>query len=81
MSYITSTIRGSPSLVSGKEVDLVLVQELHTLTNLPHADIQTCIKGTRKYGVACEGWGKGKVNSFTTLRLCKCLMLTILLPV
>lgn len=37
-----------------------LVQELHTLTNLPHADIQTRIKGTRKYGVAFEGWGRGR---------------------
>ncbi|MXX94724.1 MAG: tryptophan 7-halogenase [Gammaproteobacteria bacterium] len=37
-----------------------LVQELHTLTNLPHADIQNRIKGTRKYGVAFEGWGRGK---------------------
>jgi len=37
-----------------------LVQELHTLTNLPHADIQTRIKGTRKYGVAFDGWGRGK---------------------
>lgn len=37
-----------------------LVQELHTLTNLSHAEIQTRIKGTRKYGVAFEGWGRGK---------------------
>lgn len=35
-----------------------LVQELAKLTNLPHAIIQQQIKGTRKYGVAFEGWGQ-----------------------
>ena len=35
-----------------------LVQELHTLTDLPHETIQQRLKGTRKYGVAFEGWGR-----------------------
>ncbi len=35
-----------------------LVQELHKLTTLPHEDIQQRLKGTRKYGVAFEGWGR-----------------------
>ncbi|MXZ44188.1 MAG: tryptophan 7-halogenase [Gammaproteobacteria bacterium] len=35
-----------------------LVQELAQLTNLPHEKIQQQIKGTRKYGVAFEGWGQ-----------------------
>ena len=39
-----------------------LVQELHQLTNLPHEVVQQRIKGTRKYGVAFEGWGRLKRN-------------------
>ena len=39
-----------------------LVQELAQLTNLPHEKIQREIKGTRKYGVAFEGWGQRKQN-------------------
>ena len=35
-----------------------LVQELHQLTNLPHEVIQQRLNGTRKYGVAFEGWGR-----------------------
>ena len=35
-----------------------LVQELHKLTELPHEIIQQRLKGTRKYGVAFEGWGR-----------------------
>ena len=35
-----------------------LVQELHRLTNLPHEIVQQRLKGTRKYGVAFEGWGR-----------------------
>ena len=35
-----------------------LVQELHQLTNLPHETVQQRLKGTRKYGVAFEGWGR-----------------------
>ena len=35
-----------------------LVQELRKLTNLPHETIQQRLKGTRKYGVAFEGWGR-----------------------
>ena len=35
-----------------------LVQELQRLTNLPHQDVQKRLKGTRKYGVAFEGWGR-----------------------
>ena len=35
-----------------------LVQELHKLTHLPHETIQQRLKGTRKYGVAFEGWGR-----------------------
>ena len=35
-----------------------LVQELRQLTNLPHEIIQERLKGTRKYGVAFEGWGR-----------------------
>ena len=34
-----------------------LVQELQQLTNLPHESIQQRLNGTRKYGVAFEGWG------------------------
>ncbi len=34
-----------------------LVQELHQLTNLPHETVQYRLHGTRKYGVAFEGWG------------------------
>ena len=34
-----------------------LVQELHTLTKLPHEVVQQSIKGTRKYGVLFQGWG------------------------
>ena len=35
-----------------------LVQELQQLTNLPHETVQQRLKGTRKYGVAFEGWGR-----------------------
>ena len=35
-----------------------LVQELHKLTDLPHETVQQRLKGTRKYGVAFEGWGR-----------------------
>ena len=35
-----------------------LVQELHQLTGLPHEAVQQRLKGTRKYGVAFEGWGR-----------------------
>ena len=34
-----------------------LVQELQQLTSLPHETVQQRLKGTRKYGVAFEGWG------------------------
>ena len=34
-----------------------LVQELQQLTKLPHETIQQRLNGTRKYGVAFEGWG------------------------
>ena len=35
-----------------------LVQELRQLTNLPHETVQQRLRGTRKYGVAFEGWGR-----------------------
>ena len=35
-----------------------LVQQLHQLTNLPHETVQQRLKGTRKYGVSFEGWGR-----------------------
>ena len=35
-----------------------LVQELQQLTKLPHETIQQRLNGTRKYGVAFEGWGR-----------------------
>ncbi len=35
-----------------------LVQELHELTGLPHETVQQRLNGTRKYGVAFEGWGR-----------------------
>ena len=35
-----------------------LVQQLQQLTNLPHEIVQQRLKGTRKYGVAFEGWGR-----------------------
>ena len=34
-----------------------LVQQLQHLTDLPHDTVQQRLKGTRKYGVAFEGWG------------------------
>ncbi len=34
-----------------------LVQQLRRLTDLPHETVQQRLKGTRKYGVAFEGWG------------------------
>ena len=34
-----------------------LVPHLQQLTNLPHENIQQFLNGTRKYGVAFEGWG------------------------
>ena len=39
-----------------------LVQELQKLTNLPHESIQQRLNGTRKYGVAFEGWGRRNRN-------------------
>ncbi len=35
-----------------------LVQELRKLTSLPHETVQQRLKGTRKYGVIFEGWGR-----------------------
>ena len=35
-----------------------LVQHLRELTDLPHETIQQRLNGTRKYGVAFEGWGR-----------------------
>ena len=35
-----------------------LVRELQRLTDLPHETVQQRLKGTRKYGVAFEGWGR-----------------------
>ncbi len=35
-----------------------LVQQLQQLTDLPHGTVQQCLNGTRKYGVAFEGWGR-----------------------
>ena len=35
-----------------------LVQELRRLTGLPHEAVQQRLNGTRKYGVAFEGWGR-----------------------
>ena len=35
-----------------------LVAELHRLTNLPHDIVQQRLKGTRKYGIGFEGWGR-----------------------
>ena len=35
-----------------------LVQELRQLTRLPHETVQQRLNGTRKYGVAFEGWGR-----------------------
>ncbi len=35
-----------------------LVQELRQLTDLAHETVQQRLKGTRKYGVAFEGWGR-----------------------
>ena len=35
-----------------------LVQELQQLTKLPHETVQKRLNGTRKYGVAFEGWGR-----------------------
>ena len=41
-----------------------LVQEIKQLTNLPHEEIQQRLRGTRKYGVAFEGWGR-RTRDFT----------------
>ena len=35
-----------------------LVPELHRLTDLPHDVVQQRLKGTRKYGIGFEGWGR-----------------------
>ena len=35
-----------------------LVSELHRLTGLPHDLVQRRLQGTRKYGIAFEGWGR-----------------------
>ena len=35
-----------------------LVQQLQQLTELPHEAVQQRVQGTRKYGVAFEGWGR-----------------------
>ena len=35
-----------------------LVRELQQLTSLPHDTVQRRLSGTRKYGVAFEGWGR-----------------------
>ena len=35
-----------------------LVQEIRRLTEMPHETIQQRLQGTRKYGVAFEGWGR-----------------------
>ena len=35
-----------------------LVQHLQQLTDLPHETVQRRLRGTRKYGVAFEGWGR-----------------------
>ena len=35
-----------------------LVEELHKLTDLSHETVQQRLQGTRKYGVAFEGWGR-----------------------
>ena len=35
-----------------------LVQQLHQLTDLPHETVQQRLNGTRKYGVAFQGWGR-----------------------
>ena len=37
-----------------------LVQDLHKLTRLSHEVVQRRLNGTRKYGIAYEGWGHGK---------------------
>ena len=37
-----------------------LVQELCKLTRLSHEVVQQRLNGTRKYGIAYEGWGHGK---------------------
>ena len=39
-----------------------LVQQLQKLTDLSHETIQQRLNGTRKYGVAFEGWGRRKRN-------------------
>ncbi len=36
-----------------------LVQDLHKLTRLSHEIVQRRLNGTRKYGIAYEGWGHG----------------------
>ena len=35
-----------------------LVQDLQQLTKMPHETVQQRLNGTRKYGVAFEGWGR-----------------------
>ncbi len=39
-----------------------LVQQLQQLTSLPHDTVQQHLRGTRKYGVAFEGWGRRNRN-------------------
>jgi len=47
-----------PALGVGEGSWPSLVQDLCQLTNLPHETVQQRLKGTRKYGVTFEGWGR-----------------------
>ena len=50
-----------------------LVPQLRQLTDLPHETIQQRLKGTRKYGIAFEGWGRRNqdfTHYFTPQEVC-----------
>ena len=50
-----------------------LVQQLQEFTQLPHELVQQRLKGTRKYGVAFEGWGRLNqdfIHYFTPQQVC-----------
>ena len=49
---------GIPVIGVGEGSWPTLVEQLQQLTDLPHETVQQRLKGTRKYGIAFEGWGR-----------------------
>ncbi len=62
-----------PAIGVGEGSWPTLVQQLQQLTNLPHETVQQRLQGTRKYGVAFEGWGRRNrdfTHYFTPQQVC-----------